>query len=606
MCGGTLQTKQRKCFGQVPSSAFVLIVTILSAPAKIIPRAARRLPLPKMTRPQFSTACPDWAERLKMGVGIIPAPIYPKQAQHALEIFKRLRIGDLPGKPTFGEIARPWVFDFVAAVFGGYDSETGEQLIKEYAVLIAKKNTKSTIAAGIMLTALLTSWRENEEHLILAPTKEVADNAFSAAEAMVRADSSLAPFLRVKSHIKCIVHRVTNNSLKVVSASVNAVSGKKAGRVLVDELWAFGKYDKSDGMIMEATGGQIARPEGWTIYLSTQSEETPAGVFKSKLEYWRKVRDGVVEDNTVLPIIYEYPPDMIEDGSFKNPDNFYIANPNLGASVSGDFLLNQLRKVEDKRDGSFQKFIAKHFNVEITTGLTNNRWAAAEFWAAAADKQMTLGDLIERSEVICCGIDGGGLDDLLGFAVIGREKGTGKWLHWAHAWAHEICLTRNTSQRMKLKELEAAGELTVVAKPGEDVRGICDYMQKLLPMLPKKAAIGVDAAGISAIVDALTENDLVQMEQICTVRQGWGLNPAIKTVERMIAARDMIHCGGALMDYCVQNALVSDNGNAVQITKQTSRGKIDALMATFDAVTMMALNPARASRKRELVFATLR
>ncbi|OAJ91940.1 hypothetical protein A5957_02075 [Escherichia coli] len=57
--------------------------------------------------PVWSTACPDWAERLKKGLSIIPAPIYPDQAAHALAIFKQLRIVDAPGSPTFGESCAP-------------------------------------------------------------------------------------------------------------------------------------------------------------------------------------------------------------------------------------------------------------------------------------------------------------------------------------------------------------------------------------------------------------------------------------------------------------------------------------------------------------------
>lgn len=552
----------------------------------------------------YTTACPEWAQRLYMGASIIPAPVFPESAAHALRVFKSLRIGDLPGKPTFGEASRAWVFDFVAAVFGGYDADTGEQKIKEYGLLIAKKNTKSTLAAGIMMTSLLTSWRENEEHLIVAPTKEVADNSFKAARAMVKADANLAAILHLRDNTREIIHKRSNNSIKVAAARVNAVSGKKAGRVLIDELWLFGKHEWAEGLIMEATGGQIARPEGWTIYLSTQSEESPRGIFKSKLEYWRKVRDGMLEDKTVLPVIYEYPEKMIESGEFKKPENVYISNPNAGASVSVEWLQQQLKKVEEKRDGSYQQFIAKHFNVEITSNLTNDRWAAAEFWDSAADKTLTLGELMRRSEVVVCGIDGGGLDDLLGFAVIGREKDTGKWLHWAHAWAHKIALERNTSQRAAWLEMAQAGELSLVDKPGEDVRQLCDYMQKLRPIMPRTAAIGVDAAGISAIIDALTENG-VEIAQINTVSQGWKLNGAIKTTERMVAGGEFIHGGTGLMQYCVQNARISTNGNAVMITKQTSRGKIDALMATFDAVFMMGLNPGKVTRRREIFLGTL-
>ncbi|EQX70884.1 hypothetical protein G933_01799 [Escherichia coli UMEA 3180-1] len=128
--------------------------------------------------PVWSTACPDWAERLKKGLSIIPDPIYPDEAAHALAIFKQLRIVDAPGSPTFGESCAPWVFDLVAALFGSYDAQTGVRHIKEVFILIPKKNSKSTLAAGIMMTALLLNWRQAAGYTILAPTVEVAANAF--------------------------------------------------------------------------------------------------------------------------------------------------------------------------------------------------------------------------------------------------------------------------------------------------------------------------------------------------------------------------------------------------------------------------------------------
>jgi phage terminase large subunit-like protein len=548
--------------------------------------------------PTWTTACPGWESRLLQRQSIIPPPIYPDQAEQALAIFKELRVVDLPGKPTFGECAEQWVFDFVAAIFGGYDAETGKQLIREYGLLISKKNTKSTIAAGIMLTALILCWREEEEHLILAPTKEVADNSFKPAAAMVREDDELKALFHIQDHIRTITHRVNRNSLKVVAADTDTVSGKKSGRVMVDELWVFGKQAKASAMFMEALGGQVSRDEGWVIYLTTQSDEPPAGVFKEKLDYWRDVRDGKIEDPKTLGILYEFPADMLESKAYLKPENFYVTNPNLGRSVSAEWLEDNLRKNQPKQDGAFQQFLAKHLNIEIGLNLRTDRWAGADFWEEAGEPGLTLDALLERCEVAVIGIDGGGLDDLLGLAVLGRERETRRWLHWAHAWAHKIVLTRRQEIAPRLQDFAAAGELTLVNRPGADVTAVADIVCRVRDagLLPEKQGIGVDGAGITDVVDELAGREFTT-DHIVAISQGWRLNGAIKTTERKVAGGEFVHGNQAVMAWSVGNARTVPQGNAISITKQASgTAKIDPLMATFDAVTLMALNPVASGR----------
>ena len=547
---------------------------------------------------EWSTACPDWGAKLVAGESIIPPPIYPEQAEQALAIFRQLRVVDLPGKPTFGECSEQWVFDFVAAIFGGYDAETGKQLIREYGLLISKKNTKSTIAAGIMLTALILCWREEEEHLILAPTKEVADNSYKPAAAMVREDDELKALFHIQDHVRTITHRINRNSLKVVAADTDTVSGKKSGRVMVDELWVFGKQAKASAMFMEALGGQVSRDEGWVIYLTTQSDEPPAGVFKEKLDYWRAVRDGKVADQKTLGILYEFPDSMIESKAYLDPANFYVTNPNIGRSVSAEWLEDNLRKNQPKQDGSFQQFLAKHLNVEIGLNLRSDRWAGADFWEEA-EIVLSLDDLIRRCEVIVVGGDGGGLDDLLGQAFVGRERDTGKWLAWFHAWAHRIVLERRKEIAPRLLDFQREGCLTIVDRPGQDVEEFADNICRVREagLLPEQRGIGVDAAGIGDIVDELAARDFDIDKDIVAISQGWRLTGAIKTTERKLAGGELLVAKSDLMPWCVSNARIEQQKNAVSINKQISgTAKIDPLMALFDAVSLMALNPAACGR----------
>jgi len=552
----------------------------------------------------WTTACPDWQERIVARRSLIPLdPLFPDEAAAALEVFKSLRIVDLPGQPTFGEVCDQWVFDFVAAIFGAYEAETGRQLIREFLLLIAKKNSKSTVAAGIMLTALIRNWRHEEELLILAPTIEVAQNSYKPAAGMVRADDELSALLHVQDHVRTITHRNTRAALKVVAADSDTVSGKKAGRVLIDELWGFGDKPNADGMLLEATGGQISRNEGWIIYLSTQSPEPPAGVFKEKLDYFRDVRDGVIEDRKSLGVIYEYPKRMLDSKAYLNPDNFYVTNPNIGRSVSREWLEDQLRKQGSKTDGSAQKFLAKHLNIEIGLGLRSNSWAGAEFWEQQGTGGLTLGEVVRRSEVLTLGIDGGGLDDLLGVCVLGREIETGNWLCWSHAWAHPIVLDRRKEIATKLLDFQADGDLTIVGRIGEDLQEVADVAKQCEDsgLLDR---VGVDPAGIETTLEAVKDAcGWEDNSRFVGVPQGWKLQGAIKSTERRLAEGTLHHGDTRLMAWSVGNAKVEPRGNAVMITKQTAgSAKIDPLMALFDAVALMAMNPQPRTKNYDILF----
>jgi phage terminase large subunit-like protein len=567
--------------------------------------------------PSWTTACPDWEQRIVERRSLVPCdPLFPDEAEAALAVFKALRIVDVAGQPTFGEACDEWVFDFVRAVFGAYDHKSAQRQIREFLLLISKKNIKSTLAAGIMLTATIRNWRHNAELLILAPTREVANNSFAPAAAMVRADPELNELLHVVEHQRLIRHRVTGAELKVVAADSDVVSGKKAAFVLVEELWLFGKKPRAAAMLREATGGLVSRPEGFIITITTHSDEPPAGVHKEKLDYARDVRDGVIDDPSFMPVLYEFPEAMIEAQAYLDPKYFYVTNPNLGRSVNAEWLEAELIKEQRGEGEGLQIFLAKHLNVEIGLRLRRDRWRGADYWEAAADTSLTLEALLGRVEVAVVGGDGGGLDDLYGLCVAGREKGTDRWLYWAKAWCWPEVLARRKQIAALLKDFEADGDLVICGDGMEsgsephtnpsdplseeqayatpqDVAEIVAIIGQVKDsgLMPEKSAVGLDAAMASDLVDALDKIGLTD-PQVVAVGQGFRLMSAIVGLARRLKFGSAVHCGSRMMAWCVSNAKEEQGRQSVMINKYANgSAKIDPLMAVFNATKLLEANP---------------
>lgn len=577
--------------------------------------------------PWWTTAVPDWEKRIVEGRSLVPfEPLFPEEAASALEVFHGMRLVDVAGRPTMGESCRPWTSEFAGAIFGSYEPATGIRHVNDFHLDIAKKNIKSTLAADVMLTALIRNWRESGEFYILAPTKEIADNSFFPARDMIGADDDLKALLHIQPHSRLITHRNTGAFLKVLAADSETVGGKKTIGLFIDELWLFGKRANSEAMIREAKGGLASRPEGFVISASTKPDSAPAGVYAQRLEYFRAVRDGKIKDPRSLGVLYEFPKRFIDSGDYKNPKNWYITNPNLGTSVSEAFLLSELAKAEHAGRASVVNFFAKHVNVEPSGSARADGWAGAVVWPRGIEVGLTLDEILKRCEVITIGLDGGGLDDLLGVAIIGRERGTGRWLCWAHGLISTIGVIRRKANAEEYRKFKKAGELTVFrflsedgaaldddeadhpeladlfedaveAEPGPDVlppdiQYVVDLVERVQG-LGLLAQVGVDAAGIGGIVDALAGIGVTQdADSLDAVRQGIALMGAIKTVERKLADGTFKHGAQKLLGWCVENLKIIPTPTAMRVARdEAGFGKVDPVMAVFNGSHLMSLNP---------------
>jgi len=552
-----------------------------------------------------SFACPDWFEKLKRGESPIPQlPLDMVLADGAVALYDKLRVPNIPGTPTNGEAGGEWMRNIVRAAFGSIDPETGDRLVGEIFNLVPKKNGKTTNAADLGIIALMMNRRPNISGIVVGPTQEVAETCFDMACQKIELDDYLRRRFRIIGHKKTIldlhVDTVTgqprNARLKIKSFDPKVVTGGIPAFAILDELHVMAQAPYASRVLNQIRGGMITNPESLLIIITTQSEVPPFGIFKDELDYARGVRDGrITEGVRMLPILHEFPEYMqlAESKPWADPENWHIVLPNLGRSITIERLVAEWRTAQAKGERAAREWASQHLNVQIGMAMHDARWEGADFWLSATGAPSDLREFIARCDLIVAGVDGGGLDDLLGLALVGREHGTGRWLAWVRAWAHKLVLERRKGEADRLLGLERSGFMKIVDRPGDDLDEVADILQQVdrAGVLAIDSAVGVDSYGVSAIVQAIVDRNISE-RCIVSVSQGWKLNGAIKTTARMLAAGTLVHEGSDLMAWCVGNAKTVQVGNAVAITKQVSGArKIDPLMALFNAVTVMGMNP---------------
>lgn len=550
-----------------------------------------------MTASDWRTACPDWRERLLAGRPLVPdLPVlkrepFKSEAARALRVFKKLRLPDVIGTPTMAEAGGDWFFAVVAALLGSYDDRIHRRMIQEVFALVPKGNSKSSNAAMLMLAAIILNRRPRGEFQLIAPTRLVAQTAYDQVDGAIALDEKLNDIFRRQDHLKLITHRNSGATLQIKAADTDVVTGSKAVGTLIDETHEFASKARAQAILVELRGSLAKRPDGFLAQITTQSKVPPAGVFRSELHTARDVRDGVI-DLPLLPILYELPEEIAKSGEWEQRKYWPLVNPNLGRSVDETFLANELMKAHREGPAKLALIASQHFNVEIGIGLRTDAWPGAEFWPSAELDALSLDEIIERSDVIVVGADGGGLDDLYGVGVLGRDRDTREWLHWGHAWCHTSVLERRQTIAPALLDFQAAGELTIVTDALDDIEQIVALIQQIKDA-GLLGCVAVDPAGIGELVDALDEIGVNQEEGLIVgVPQGFGLMNAIKTAERKLANGTLWHGGSSLMAWCVGNLKIEPTATAIRATKQNAGdAKIDPVMALFNCVYVMSRNP---------------
>lgn len=577
---------------------------------------------------KWSFALPDWRERLLAGIGLVPPlPLDKVAVAKAVGIYNKLRLPDVAGKPELRLAGGEWYRQIVGAIFGSLD-HTGYRQVRNVFVMVPKKSSKTTNAGATMVTGVLMDDEPLQNYFLYGPTQAIADRGFAQASGMIRADEVLTARFHIADHRKTITDRKTDTSLRVQTFDKSVATGVIPKGILLDEIHLLGKVAYAARVLGQLQGGMLARPGAFILKITTQSDEPPAGVFAAELELARAIRDGRVTGPgaSLLPVLYEFDEAFQRSGAWRDSETWHRVLPNLGKSIRLDMLQADFSAAQAKGEEEVRRWASQHLNIQIGLGLHSERWLGADYWENAGVASLRdLAAMLARCEVAVIGIDGGGLDDLTGVCVTGRDRRTGVWLYWFRAFAHRKVLKLRKEIASVLEGFEADGDLMfwgdadaradVAAVLDDDeaadaarlatdrdvvaIVAICEQVRDS-GLMPENSGIGVDAAALGAIADGLEAagftiagagtGDVVSISQSAT-----NMNSAILTLQRKLEAGMAGHGGTRLMAWCVGNAKAVQKGNAVSITKaESGKGKIDPLIAGFVATKLMERNPVAA------------
>ena len=330
-----------------------------------------------------------------------------------------------------------WEKAMLSLIYGIINPQTKYRQFREVLLLIARKNGKSILASAIGNYEFRKNGGYGARVYNVAPKLEQADIVYGNAWSMIILDpdqkhrKQVIEDKRKESHSKVeedpeiikkrtsdLFYPATNSTMKKIAFSAKKADGFNPSLAICDEIAAWAG-DKGLKQYEVMKSGQGARPEGLLLSCTTSGYEND-GIFDELVKRSTRFLLGESRETRLLPLLY-----MVDDVDKWNDINeLRKSNPNLGVSVSVDYLLEEIAVAE----GSLSKkaeFCTKYCCIKQNSSLA---WLPAQVVNGASGEHMELEDF---SGCYCVGgIDLSQTRDLTACTAV-IEKG-GKLYVFAH------------------------------------------------------------------------------------------------------------------------------------------------------------------------------
>ena len=330
-----------------------------------------------------------------------------------------------------------WQKAMLSCIYGIVD-ENGHRQFREIILLVARKSGKTKLASSIAAYTWRLEGGFGSRTFCVAPKLDQADLVYNDVWMMTTLDPEWQELreeltqtnergLRVKDDSALARHRqtdlsipATNSTVKKIAFSAKKSDGFNPSLAICDEVaaWA-GDAGLKQYEVMKS--GMGARPEG--ILLScTTSGYVSDGIFDELMKRATRFLLGDSKEKKLLPFLY-----MIDDIEKWNDINeLRKANPNLGVSVSVDYMLEEIAVAE----GSLSKkaeFLTKYANIKQNSSLA---WLPAQTVSAICGDPIDLEEL--RGSYCVAGLDLSQTTDLTCACAVIEKNGRLNVI--AHFW----------------------------------------------------------------------------------------------------------------------------------------------------------------------------
>lgn len=283
-----------------------------------------------------------------------------------------------------------WQKALLSIMFGIVD-ESGMRQFREIVLVMARKNGKTLLAAGIAEYMSFLDGEYGARIYFAAPKLEQANLCFDAYYQMIRQEPELLKMAQKRR--TDIYIKASNTSARPLAFNAKKSDGLNISCAIADECasWAGDAGLKFYEVIKSSMG---ARRQPILLAIST-SGYINDGIYDELIKRSTRFLMGDSREKRLLPCLY-----MIDDVEKWNDINeLQKSNPNLGVSVSVEYLLEEIAVAE----GSLSKkaeFITKYCNIKQNASMA---WLSAQTVERASGGHLSLEDF--RNSYAVGGID---------------------------------------------------------------------------------------------------------------------------------------------------------------------------------------------------------